>query len=83
MWNARKAEAVTFLMHQLRDAKAPGALRRYAWHTLRTVLAAYPGQKLDFLAGAGQNKKKTAALLLYQLRLQRLYDLLTVKQSIQ
>ena len=83
VWNARKAEAVTFLMHQLRDAKAPGALRRYAWHTLRTVLAAYPGQKLDFLAGAGQNKKKTAALLLYQLRLQRLYDLLTVKQSIQ
>lgn len=80
-WNARKAEAVTFLMHQLRDAKAPRALRRYAWRTLRAVLVDYPGEPLDFLQGAGQNKKKTAALLLYQLHMQRLYDLLTVQRS--
>lgn len=81
VWNARRAEAITFLMHQLRDAKAPKAMRRYAWRTLRAVLAQYPGEKLDFLQGAGQNKKKTAALLLYQLHLQRLYDLLTIKRS--
>lgn len=80
-WNDRRAEGITFLMHQLRDAKAPKALRRYAWRTLRTVLDAYPGERLDFLQGAGQNKKKTAALLLYQLRLQRLYDLLTITRS--
>ena len=76
LWPLRKAEAVTFLMHQLRDAGASDAQRRYAWQTLRTVLKGYPGHALDFLRAAGQNKKKTAALLLYQLRLQDLYDLL-------
>ena len=81
LWALRKAEAVTFLMHQLRDAKAPAALRRYAWQTLRTVLQAYPSCTLDFWQGTGQNKKKTVALLLYQLRMQRLYDLLSGKQS--
>lgn len=80
LWPLRKAEAITFLMHQLRDARAPAALRRYAWKTLRGVLAAYPTRTLDFWQGTGQNKKKTAALLLYQLRMQRLYDLLTGEQ---
>ena len=80
LWPLRKAEAITFLMHQLRDARAPAALRRYAWKTLRGVLAAYPSRTLDFWQGTGQNKKKTAALLLYQLRMQRLYDLLTGEQ---
>lgn len=79
VWALRKAEAVTFLMHQLRDAKAPAALRRYAWHTLRGILKSYPAHPLDFWQGTGQNKKKTAALLLYQLRLQRMYDLLSGK----
>ena len=63
-------------MHQLRDAGASDAQRRYAWQTLRTVLKGYPGHALDILRAARQNKKKTAALLLYQLRLQDLYDLL-------
>lgn len=80
LWPLRKAEAITFLMHQLRDAKAPSMLRRHAWRTLRAVLAAYPARPLDFWQGTGQNKKKTAALLLYQLRMQRLYDLLTGEQ---
>lgn len=64
-------------MHQLRDGRAPAALRRRAWQTLRAVLARYPGRPLDFLRIAGQNKKKTAALLLYQLHMQRLYDVLS------
>lgn len=81
VWALRKTEAITFLMHQLRDAKAPAALRRYAWQTLRTILQAYPSGPLDFWQGTGQNKKKTVALLLYQLRMQRLYDLLSGKQS--
>lgn len=77
LWPLRKAEAVTFLMHQLQDAGASDAQRRYAWQTLRTVLKGYPAHALDILRAARQNKKKTAALLLYQLRLQDLYDLLT------
>lgn len=80
VWAMRKAEAVTFLMHQLRDAKASAAVRRYAWRTLRTILKAYPSRPLDFWLGTGQNKKKTAALLLYKMRMQRLYDLLSGKQ---
>lgn len=81
VWTMRKAEAVTFLMHQLRDAKAPAALRRYAWASLRGILNNYPSDRLDFLRGARQNKKKSIALLLYQLRMQRLYDLLPTKGS--
>ena len=77
VWTLRRTEAVTFLMHQLRDGRAPAALRRRAWRTLRAVLARYPGSPLDFLRIAGQNKKKTAALLLYQLHMQRMYDVLS------
>lgn len=77
LWALRRTEAITFLMHQLRDGKAPAALRRRAWRALRAVLAQYPGGALDFLQIARQNKKKTAALLLYQLHVQRLYDLLS------
>lgn len=78
VWKDRRAQAVTFLMHQLRDAHAPGPLRRMAWRTLREVLAPYPGGMLDILHDAGHNKKQTMALLLYQMRLQKLYDLLPV-----
>lgn len=81
VWLLRKAEAVTFLMHQLRDAGAPAALRKYAWRTLREVLSRYPSKTLDFLQIAGENKKKTAAILLYQLHMQRLYDLLSSDDS--
>lgn len=80
LWPLRKAEAVTFLMHQLRDAGASAAQRRYAWQALRTVLQGYPGHALDFLRAARQNKKKSAALLLYQLRLEGLYDHLAGRQ---
>lgn len=80
VWALRRAEAITFLMHQLRDANAPAALRRYAWRTLRKILSGYSAHALDFWQGTGQNKKKTAALLLYQLRMQGLYDLFTSKQ---
>ena len=81
VWKNRRAQAVTFLMHQLRDARAPEPLRRQAWRTLRDVLAPYPGGILDILHDAGNNKKQTAALLLYQLRLQNLYDLLTIREE--
>ena len=81
VWKNRRAQAVTFLMHQLRDARAPDPLRRQAWRTLREVLAPYPGGMLDILHDAGNNKKQTATLLLYQLRLQNLYDLLTIREE--
>ena len=81
VWKDRRAQAVTFLMHQLRDARAPGPLRRKAWRTLREVLAPYPGGMLDILHDAGHNKKQTMALLLYQMRLQKLYDLLPVRKD--
>lgn len=81
VWKDRRAQAVTFLMHQLRDARAPGAIRRRAWQTLRQVLAPYPGGLADILHDAGHNKKQTVALLLYQMRLQRLYDLLPVREE--
>ena len=81
VWKDRRAQAVTFLMHQLRDAHAPGVLRRKAWRTLREALALYPGSLLDTLHDAGHNKKQTMALLLYQMRLQKLYDLLPVREE--
>ena len=63
VWKDRRAQAVTFLMHQLRDAHAPGAIRRRAWQTLRQVLGPYPGGMVDILHDAGHNKKQTVALL--------------------
>lgn len=75
VWAARKAECVTFLLHQLRDSRAPAELRRHAWHTLRKAEAelgpVYPA--LDFLRMAGHNRKKRAALFLYAAHLQGLY----------
>ena len=56
-------------------------LRRKAWRTLRAALAPYPGSLLDTLHDAGHNKKQTMALLLYQMRLQKLYDLLPVREE--
>ena len=49
--------------------------------TLREALAPYPGSLLDTLHDAGHNKKQTMALLLYQMRLQKLYDLLPVREE--
>ena len=51
------------------------------WRTLREALAPYPGSLLDTLHDAGHNKKQTLALLLYQMRLQKLYDLLPVREE--
>jgi len=48
---------------------------------LREALAPYPGSLLDTLHDAGHNKKQTMALLLYQMRLQKLYDLLPVREE--
>ena len=62
-------------MHQLADAKASGALRRHGWRTLRGVLARYPAPPPDLWHEAKHHKKQTGALLLYNLRLQRLYEL--------
>lgn len=76
VWAARKAECVTFLMHQLRDSCAPRALRRQAWQTLRQAEAALEQATcptLDFLRMAGHNRKKRAALFLYAAHLQGLY----------
>ncbi|HJD20604.1 MAG TPA: glycosyltransferase [Candidatus Gemmiger faecigallinarum] len=80
----RRAEIVTFLMHQLRDARAPRAMRRQAWHTLRPALdAALPRQALDFLRVAGKNKKQMAALALYALHLQGLYQWVPNREEMQ
>ena len=43
--------------------------------------AGLPGGMVDILHDAGHNKKQTVALLLYQMRLQRLYDLLPVREE--
>ena len=52
-----------------------GTLRRHGWRTLRGVLARYPAPPLDLWHEAKHHKKQTGALLLYNLRLQRLYEL--------
>ena len=48
---------------------------------LREALAQYPGSLLDTLHDAGHNKKQTMALLLYQMRLQKLYELQPVREE--
>ena len=58
VWKDRRAQAVTFLMHQLRDAHAPGAIRRRAWQTLRQVLGPYPGGWLTFYTMQGTIKNR-------------------------
>lgn len=71
----RRAEIVTFLMHQLRDAHAPHPVRRACWRTLRAALGdALPSQAFDFLRVEGQNKKQILALFLYEVHLQGLYQ---------
>lgn len=83
IWAARKAEFVTFLMHQLRDSRASGAVCRRAWRTLRRALYD-TGEKsgtLDFLRVAGHNKKQAAALFLYATHTQGLYAHLPNKEE--
>lgn len=71
----RKAELITFLMHQLRDAHAPRKVRRDSWRILRRALdGALPSKGIDFFRVEGQNKKQIAALFLYAVHLQGLYQ---------
>ncbi len=71
----RKAELITFLMHQLRDARAPHKVRRESWRILRQALdTELPSKGIDFLRVEGQNKKQILALLLYAVHLQGLYQ---------
>lgn len=81
VWASRRAEAVTFLMHQLRDAAAPPALRRRAWSTLRAALRERPGSVWDCVRLAGQRKKAAGALLLFDLHLQGVYELLPRREE--
>lgn len=77
VWNERKAGAITFLMHQLRDAGADAATAKTAWTTLRAALdGEAPREKFDFLDVAGQNRKQELAILLYRLHLTGLYRFL-------
>ena len=71
----RRAELITFLMHQLRDAHAPHKVRRDSWRTLRRALEeALPSKGIDFFRVEGQNKKQILALFLYTVHLQGLYQ---------
>ena len=82
VWNERKAGAITFVMHQLRDADADRTTEKEAWRALRKILeTGGKNGKFDFLRVAGQNRKQGAALLLYQMHLTGLYRLLTKKED--
>lgn len=80
-WAERQTQFVTFLMHQLRDSKAPASLRSSAWEALRRAMAEHPAGRLDFLRLARQNKKEMIALLLYQMHWQGLYRFLPDKEG--
>ena len=81
LWNARKAEFITFLMHQLRGCRANGRVCRRSYAVLRRALAHRPHTVLDILRLTGQNRKQMAAVLLYTLHLQWLYPLLPNKEK--
>lgn len=83
VWAARKAEFVTFLMHQLRDSHASAAVCRRAWRTLRHAVRDVDGTRdtLDFLRVARHNKKQAVALLLYATHTQGLYAHLPNKEE--
>ncbi len=83
VWAARKAEFVTFLMHQLRDSRASSPVCRRAWRTLRRALQNVngAGDTLDFLRVARHNKKQAVALLLYATHTQGLYAHLPNKEE--
>ena len=75
VWAERRAELVTFLMHQLAETSAPRSLRRQAWKEMRRVLDRYPRSM------AAGTRKQRAALFLYETHLQELYGLLKSEQS--
>lgn len=81
VWAGRCAGAVTFLMHQLHDAKAPRTLRRQAWGTLRGVLKQYPTGFLDAVGLARYSKKAAIALIFFKLHIQGLYEILPHREG--
>lgn len=75
LWNERRAQAVTFLMHMLRDGCASEPVRREAWSTLRQAMGRYPrGLR-------GTYGKQALALLLFETHLQDLYELMPNREE--
>lgn len=83
VWALRKAELITFVMHQLRDSAAAPDFCADAWARLRAALRPFANRApgLDFLRAARHNKKKAAALLLYALHLPGAYAHLPNKEE--
>lgn len=83
VWALRKAELITFVMHQLRDSAAGPDFCAAAWGRLRAALRPFANRAagLDFLRAARHNKKKAAALLLYALHLPGAYAHLPNKEE--
>lgn len=83
VWAVRKAEFITFLMHQLRDSGASAAVCRRAWKALRCALrdTGTGHAALDFFRAARHNKKQAAALFLYATHVQSLYTYLPNKEE--
>lgn len=83
VWAQRKAEIITFLMHQLRDSHAPRPVCRQAWKIMRSAMREIVPENgtLDFLRVAGHNKKQAVALLLYATHLQGMYVHLPNKEE--
>lgn len=83
VWAVRKAEFVTFLMHQLRDSHAGPDICRSAWNCLRQACRHTTGCNggLDFLRAARHNKKQAIALFLYTAHLQAFYAHLPNKEE--
>lgn len=83
VWAQRKAEIITFLMHQLRDSHAPRPVCRKAWKAMRSAMREIVPKNgtLDFLRVAGHNKKQAVALLLYATHMQGMYVHLPNKEE--
>ena len=75
LWNERRAQTVTFLMHMLRDGHASRPVHREAWNILRQAMGRYPRG----LRGA--MGKQALALLLFELHLQNLYELMPNREE--
>ena len=75
LWNERRAQAVTFLMHMLRDGRASRPVCREAWGILRQAMGQYP---CGLWGTAG---KQALALLLFEMHLQDLYELMPNREE--
>jgi len=70
-WSSRCAFIVAFLMHQLRESAADPETHRKSWAALRRAMAEFPAPEIK-----GLPLKQKAALLLYRLHWQGIYDFL-------